>query len=443
MITRPRHHDLCVAVVSDYSLAHLGGAENAYADQVRALSGVADVLAVSPPSGRLERLGEHDGVTTFPISAALTLPGLGLPVIRNTERLRARLRQAFNVRNVDVVHSEFGLAAAAIAVAKELGIPTVETVHTFFWQTRAPVQTLLAHAVPRFHRAVTGLEPTADILAERRGDSALRNMTLTLARRVDRVISPSAHQAVRLRWAGLPKVDVVPNSAPANPAAEPLTRVAGPLRVLWIGRFTPEKRVVAFVEAALKALDAVGPDNLRVDMVGTGPQFCQVARMVDERPGIHLAGALPNHLIPARLRRNHVTVLSSIGWDNQPMTVAESVTALRGVIWCDPALAEGLVATKGLPGAGMPAFEDQGPGKPISGQPGIDLASILAGLALSPGPVIEASRRAMSARDLFTAGHFTSSVLDVYRRAGVRDCTDIRSCADAPITSPTELENAS
>lgn len=425
-----KHHDLSVAVVSDYSLNHLGGAENAYADQVRALSDVADVLAVNPPSRRLERLEETPGVTVMPIRAAFTLPGLGLPVIRNTAQLRARLRRAFVAHGVDVVHvhSEFGLAAAAVQTAQELDIPTVETVHTFFWQTQAPVQGLLARVGPRFHRAVTGLEPTTDVLAERPGDSALRNMTLTLARRVDRVISPSAHQAVRLRQAGLPRVDVVPNSAPANPAAEPLTRVDGPLRVLWIGRFAPEKRVVPFVEAALKALDAVGPDNLRVDMVGTGPQFCQVAQMVDARPGIHLAGALPNDLIPGRLRRSHVSVLSSIGWDNQPMTIAESVTALRGVIWCDPALTEGLVATDGLPGAGIPALGEHR-------ESGSDLASTLAGLALSSGPVVEASRRALAARELFTADHFTASARDVYLRAGVRNA--------APLTSPAEMENAS
>ncbi len=432
MTHHPQHHDLSVAVVSDYSLAHLGGAENAYADQVRALAGVADVLAVNPPSRRLELLGEGDDVTTMPIRAAVTLPGLGLPVVRNTAALRARLREAFVSHRIDIVHvhSEFGLAAAAVQTAQELGIPTVETVHTFFWQTQAPVQGLLARVGPRFHRAVTGLEPTTDILAERPGDSALRNMTLTLARRVDRVVSPSAHQAVRLRQAGLPRVDVVPNSAPPNPSAELLTRIDGPLRVLWIGRFAPEKRVVPFVEAALKALDAVGPDNLRIDMVGTGPQFCQVARMVDARPGIQLAGALPNHLIPARLRRSDVSVLSSIGWDNQPMTIAESVTALRGVIWCDPALTEGLVAADGLPGAGIPAFGEHSPG-----ESGSDLASTLVRLALSPGPAIEASRRALAARELFTADHFTASVRDVYRRAGVRN--------GAPVTSPAEMENAS
>lgn len=440
MTPHVRRDDLSVAVVSDYSLAHLGGAENAYADQVRSLATVARVLAVNPPSRRLDRLGERDGVTAMPVRAALTLPGLCLPVIRNTAGLRARLRQAFIAHGVDVVHvhSEFGLAAAAVQTAQELGIPTVATVHTFFWQTRAPVQRILAGVVPRFHRMVTGLEPSAEILAERPGDSALRNMTLTLARRVDRVVSPSAHQAAGLRKSDLPRIDVVPNSAPANPDAAPLTRVDGPLRVLWIGRFAPEKRVVPFVEAALTALDAVGPDNLRVDLIGTGPQFCRVARMIDARPGIHLTGALPNELIGTHLRRSHVTVLSSIGWDNQPMTIAESVTALRGVIWCDPALTEGLVAAEGLPGAGIPAFGGQVLGRQIADKQDADLASTLAALALSPGPVIEASRRALAARQLFTADHFTASVLDVYRRAGVHDRAGSRH-----ITSPAELENAS
>ncbi|MCI1749453.1 MAG: glycosyltransferase [Acidipropionibacterium sp.] len=401
---RPR---LAVAVVSDYSLATLGGAENAFAGQVRALRETADVLAVCPASRRLEELGRLPGVRVLSVPVALTLPGLGLPVARNTARLRAMLRDAFAAHRIDVVHvhSEFGIASAAVDAAHQLGIPTVETVHTFFWQAGGPVQRPLNLLGPAFHGFVTGLESTAEPLADRPGDSALRNMTLTCALRADRVVSPSAHQAERLRAAGLPRVDVLPNTVDPDPDAEPIGQVDGPLRVLWIGRFAPEKRVLPFIEAALKALDAVGPERLRIDLVGSGPQFRRAVRMVDGRRGIRLVGRVDNTEIPALLAECHVTVLSSVGWDNQPMTVAESLTALRPVIWCDPALTEGVIE------AGIPAFGEGA------------LAERLIGLALDPAPIISASEDCIRARRVFAAEHFTPTLLDIYRRAGAASTT--------------------
>lgn len=393
---RPR-----IALVSDYTMATLGGAESAFGEQARALAASSDVLVACPASPALAALGRHPGITAFPVPVPLTLPGLGLPVAPNTARLRAALRRVFVAHRIDAVHvhSEFGIAAAAIDVAHELGIPVAETVHTFFWQAPAAAQPLLRVIVPRFHRLVTGYPSTTTQLARLPGDSALRNMTLTVARHADRVISPSAHQAEHLREAGLPRVDVVPNTVAEAPDARPVTSIDGPLRVLWTGRFAPEKRVLPFLAAAIEALDVVGPGLLRIDLLGTGPQFCAAARMIDDRPGIRLHGRVPHDDIPQWLARSHCSVLSSLGWDNQPMTVAESITALRGVIWCDPAL------TEGLDRAGIPAFGPNG------------LTRRLIGLAVDPAPVLHASAAAAEARRLFGPGQFAQSVLDVYRLA--------------------------
>lgn len=195
------------------------------------------------------------------------------------------LRRAFEIAGTDVVHvhSEFGIAAAAIAAARELQIPTVQTVHTFFWQTGAHLQTLLAVAGPPFHRLMTSLPSPAQRLAERRGDYALRNMTLATGLAVDRVISPSAHQARHLRNAGLRQVDVVPNTVRSDATARPLGKIDGPLRVLWIGRFSPEKRVLPFLRSSVRALSRVGAERLRIDVLGSGPKFPAAKRMVKDR----------------------------------------------------------------------------------------------------------------------------------------------------------------
>lgn len=393
-----------VAVVSDYTLATLGGAENAFHDQVLGLSAVADVLALCPASPRLGELGRRPGVRAVGVPVAFLTPGLGFPVVANTERLRSFFNAQLRAYRIQVLHlhSEFGIAAAAMAAARRLGIGVVQTVHTFFWQTRAPIQTLLAAGGPPVHRLLTGLAQPRLSLADRPGDSALRAMTLASARRADRVISPSAHQAEKLRAAGLPAVDVVPNMVAANPDARPVVRIDGPLQVLWVGRLADEKRVVPFVRAARRAMAVVGPQHLRVRIVGGGPRTRSVRRLLAGQPGFDLCGRVSPGEVVRLLARSHVSVLSSIGWDNQPMTVAESITALRPVIWSDPALREGLDR------AGIAAF---------GACPSV-LAETLIDLATDPTPVLQASAAAVEARSLFSAEEFLQSVFESYRAVG-------------------------
>lgn len=393
-----------VALVSDYTLATLGGAETAFAEQAKVLAQSTEVLAVCPPSDGLSLLADSPRITVEPVPVAFVVPGLGFPVARNNARLRARLRRVFTTQRIDVVHvhTEFGIAAAAIAAARDLRLPVVHTVHTFFWQTQAPIQTLLSLGGPAYYRTMTGLRATGQRLAERPGDSALRNMTLAVARAADAVLSPSSHQAARLRAAGLPAVSVVPNTVGWNHAARPVTRVDGPLRVLWMGRFACEKRVLPFLRSAVRALQRVGPGMLQVDVVGSGPQFASATRIVEGIEGIRLHGRVPNEEIPQWLERSHVTVLSSIGWDNQPMSVAESIMALRGVVWADPEL------TEGLSEAGIAAFgADEGV-----------MQDRLCALAIDPAPVIEASAAATHARRVFGEGTFTAAAMQVYQYVG-------------------------
>ncbi|QGN31720.1 glycosyltransferase [Microlunatus sp. Gsoil 973] len=205
-----------VAVICDYSLSYLGGAQTAMLQEASALAAAgAGVLLLSPSPDRVwQQVRPPGDIEHVRVPARFTLPGLDLPVVPNTRRLRRRIADLLRVRRIEVVHlqSEFGLAAAAAAAAKELGLPVVHTVHTFFWQAPAVGQVVIAAGVRRFHSLLTRLPATTARLSDRPADSALRNMTLTLARRADLVLSPSAHQARRLREAGVGRVAVLPNT---------------------------------------------------------------------------------------------------------------------------------------------------------------------------------------------------------------------------------------
>jgi glycosyltransferase involved in cell wall biosynthesis len=392
-----------VAVICDYSLGYLGGAQTAMLQEAAALAAAgARVVMLSPsPDHVWQQVRPSGDIEHVRIPPRATLPGLALPVVPNTRRLRVRLADLLAARRIQLVHlqSEFGLAAAATAVADRLGLPVVHTVHTFFWQAPAPGQRLLAAGVRRFHRLLTGLPSTTARLAERPGDSALRNMTLTVARQADLVLSPSAHQAQRLREAGLHRVDVLPNTVAELRDATALTAITAPLKIIWVGRCVPEKRILPFVRAAVAALDRVGAEMIDFTVVGDGHQLDEARAIAGSRAGISFLGRQDHDHVIELLAGSHLAALTSYGFDNQPMTVVEAVMSLRGVLYCDPALQEGLDG----PGILAPP-EDAG------------LSDTLARLASDPGPVIAASRAAVAARAAFTPEHHAAELIMLYRR---------------------------
>lgn len=389
-----------IAVVIDYSLDTLGGAETAFFEQVAILGRHVETTAYSSAAHRLTHLARYPGVSVREVPIWFTTPVLGFPFSVHDARMRDFFVREFTQRKPQVVHihSEFAMGVAAQTAAHELGIPVVHTIHTFFWQSKWPIQRLLALGVPLYHHLVTGLKPTRERLADAPGDSALRNMTLTVAQRSDAIVSPSQHQADRLAEAGLGPIFVIPN-AMTCPDAEPLSAVEPPLRVLWVGRMRAEKRVLPFIAAARRALERVPPGSLIVDVVGAGDQYHQAVELADGRPEIVMHGQRVPSAVHKMVAASHITALTSIGWDNQPMVVVESISALRGVIFCDPVL------TEGLRGPGIAAFGDTEK----------ELARVLVELVADPSPVVAASQAALTARQEFSEEAFADRSLNAYR----------------------------
>ncbi len=393
------------AVVCDYSLGYLGGAQTALLQEASALTAAGvQVMIVSPTTDQSWRQVRPDHhLDHVRVPAAGTLPSLGLPVVVNSERLRHDLDRLLTERQVDIVHlhSEFGLAVAALQAAAARNIPVVHTVHTFFWQASRHGQGLIAPLIRGFHRWVTGLDPSRQRLADHPADEALRNATLTVAGRADLVISPSAHQADRLSAAGVDTLRIVPNTMAVRSEARLLDRIDGPLRIIWIGRCAPEKRILGFVRAAVRAVRWADAGTIEFVVVGDGPQLDQARALAADCPQIRFLGRQHHSRIPALLASAHLLALTSRGFDNQPMTVVEAVTALRGVVYCDTALSEGLAG----PGIASPASAEA-------------LADTFVDLARHPERAVAASQAAATERHRFTPERHASAVLACYAELG-------------------------
>lgn len=392
-----------IAIVSDYFLDYVGGAQTSMLQQQLALTQAGhDVVMVSAERGRGRRFRvSSDGLRIRPL---FTLPGVQLPVIPNSRTTQSALETYFRELAIEVVHvqTEFGLAHAAAEAARRMGIRVVHTVHTFYWASdggwHAPLAPLLRAALSRF----TGSRIPSRRFTPRPVDNLLRNVTLGMALAADTVVSPSAHQAADLVSAGVAgPIAVVPNPIAASPRPPvPLTdELAANPAFLWVARCESVKRPLLFAEAAIDALRRTD-GGFSVDFVGDGAQLAELKRMTADYPQLRVHGSLPHDRVLDLMDASAAIALTSLGFDNQPMTIAEAVSRERGVLYCDPKLREGLGH------AGHLADTPDASG----------LADALLELVTEPEKLIALSRGAARDHALFSADTYVKGILAVYER---------------------------
>lgn len=328
-------------LVCDYSLSYLGGAQIAFVRQAEALAAAGWRVVVVAPDADHAALVDHPGIVCIPTRPKITVPGLGLPVIGSPTELVALLRgivTRYAVTEI-VVHSEFTLAGAAIEVGRRERIPVLHTVHTFFWHAPgllAPLSPLVTLA----HTRGTRLPRDPVYEGGSRIDNALRSMTLRVGLRADVVISPSRHQADALTAAGLPGVRILSNVAePLRPRSGAVEGSTGPgrrpdsgsgLALVWAGRFASEKRLDAALDAVRIVRRRRGAGSVHLHVAG--------GRRRDV-PGVTFHGRVSPEHVGALIEEADAVIITSVGFDNQPMIALEAFARGKPVIVCDDNLA--------------------------------------------------------------------------------------------------------
>lgn len=393
-----------IAIVSDFFLDYVGGAQSSIHEQYAALSAAGHTVRLISCDRIASGPRLQVSATGLRVRPIITVPGVILPVVATRPRLVAQLRAYFEAEQIEVVHlqTEFGLAHAAILAARELGIPVVHTVHTFYWQSADWWTTPLTPLVRLGLEWVTRVGIPHKQFGGRPTETVLRNLTLAVAMLADRVISPSSHQADDLAAAGVvAPIAVVPNPiARTGDAALPLRPGADRPRVLWVARCEPEKRPLVFARAVLDALERTG-NGFDVDFVGDGRELPALRALTAGNPSVRVHGMLDHKAVLALIDTSSVVALTSLGFDNQPMTIAEAVSRFRGVLYCDPQLSEGLRHA----GYRSATPDEQG------------LSDALVDLVGSPQKLVELSQGAEADSAMFSADTYLSSVVGVYTDA--------------------------
>jgi glycosyltransferase involved in cell wall biosynthesis len=246
---------------------------------------------------------------------------------------------------VDVVHVQADFWGAFIGhrYARRHDLPVVHTMHNRVdvgIAATAPFPRLVLRALHGWARRSLGATASD---TGRDGWVYLR----TLAEGADAVTAPSSHFARRLEERGVfPAVDVVWNGIDddvLDAAASTVAAGAAPRRrprLLWIGRMSPEKRLLPF----LRAVAAAGIDA-EIVVIGGGAQR-RSAELLVRRNGlegvVEIAGRLPYEQTLRRIAEADAVVQTSMGFETQGMTVFEAGALGTPSIVSDPDIAREL-----------------------------------------------------------------------------------------------------
>lgn len=335
-----------IVFFGDQHLDSLGGAQVSMRLQREFLERAGHTVTVVAPKmhGSRSSSGSHGGayvdLPSMPITSdreySMSWPG------RATDRF---LDKAMTRRPpVDLVHVQADFWGAFIGhrYAQRHGIPVVHTMHN-------RVDVGIAAVTPLHRPVLAALNTWRGIamrgVATSSGRDRVRGsdgwaFLRGLAAGASAVTAPSTHFARRLEQHDVfPHVDVIWNGIDDDLRAQtlaqgPAERAPGRPRFVWLGRMSPEKRLLPFLEAFV----ASGVDA-DLEIIGGGAQRAAAEKIVRGRDGVHFAGRLTYPQTLARIAAADALVQTSIGFETQGMTPFEAATLGTPSVICDPDIA--------------------------------------------------------------------------------------------------------
>lgn len=398
----------------DQHVETLGGAQVSMRLQRRFLEQAGHTVTIVAPAVHGPR-----GRSFAPDAAYLDIPSLPITVDREYSmswpgrRTDRWVDAALAARPpVDVVHvqADFWGAFTGHRYAARHGLPVVHTMHNRVdvgIEATVPFPSLVLRALNAWQRRAIRVP-----VAGRDGWAFLRRF----AARSDAVTAPSSHFARRLeQHAVVPRrgggVDVIWNGIDdeildAARAAAPAERESGPPRFVWLGRMSPEKRLLPFLEAL-----ADSGVQAEVEVIGGGGQLRAAQRLVAQRgleSIVHFAGRLSYPETLRRIARADALVQTSIGFETQGMTPFEAASLGTPSIISDPDIGAEL-------GSGFWAVGD--------GQTAdASTAALAAALRAAAADIMAGAPRSVdpSIRDRFRQSSRTAAMVEVYTRVTAR-----------------------
>ncbi len=243
---------------------------------------------------------------------------------------------------VDVVHvqADFWSAALGYAYARRHNIPVVHTMHN-----RVDVGIDAVIPFPAVVYALFGVWQRWALGSRVPRVSDGWAYLAHYARRAAIVTAPSGHFSARLERHGVvspvsPRVRTIPNGIDDDilrrVGSRVTTKHADPT-VVWLGRFSAEKRLLDFV----RATRLLNPE-VKIRIVGSGLLESKARALAGDN--IEFLGVLTYEQALTEIARAHVLVQTSNGFETQGMTVMEAVALGTHAVVVDADIAAELPA---------------------------------------------------------------------------------------------------
>jgi 1,2-diacylglycerol 3-alpha-glucosyltransferase len=256
----------------------------------------------------------------------------------------------------DVIHAQdvFYTSGIGWLVAKKQNIPYVQTYHTLWhkYLQQYPLglgiklggSLAMTVSYPFFF----GLKTTGEFLKkypkELAGPHRLSNLhMINMSRQADAVIVPSLHLKNSLAEVSFEaKLHHIPNGLTKSSYPHRILppRSSQTLRIISVGRFSPEKRLDVLIKSMVHL-----KSDAELIIVGDGPDFALMERLAFQNNlgrKVRFMGHLNNAAVRQLMRESDVFCLASYDFDNQPMVVLEALEAGLPIIYCDHKLSDGL-----------------------------------------------------------------------------------------------------
>ena len=276
-------------------------------------------------------------------------------------------RQISGQQRLDVIHSHTDVGAVILAarIARLQRIPHVHTFHTNIAgaHTRQAL-TLLASLGYRLraHQLASlrgrsprpGPRPSGGVLS---GESAIgrfdwRTQAL-IAASVDAFTTPSGFMQRYIRAAAPDRTPLSGRVIPTGYSRSLESIIAdthrkrhdGAIRFISVSRLAREKRLDVMIEAFRQA----DIPHSQLIIVGDGAELPSLRARARSMPQVVFTGHIGDQAeLIQHLRDSDVFVLASHGFDNQPISIIESLAAGVPVLYCDERLDVGLHPTNSL-----------------------------------------------------------------------------------------------
>jgi glycosyltransferase involved in cell wall biosynthesis len=258
---------------------------------------------------------------------------------------------------VDVVHTQgdLGVAIAGVEAARRHGLPVVQTKHTrfdvYFEQaTATPLPLALLFGLMQ-KRHLSG-EFDLIRVKERAASRLAWRLMVAHAQAVDHEITPTSHFARALARRGVTRpISVVSNGVDDDDIdrARAVDVVASPdtepLRLIWCGRLSSEKRVLAAVQAVALV------EHCTLDVYGEGHLEASLRKAIASAGlgrRIRLHGRVDRQRCLIAMGSSDALLFTSCDFDTQGLVLLEAAAMSLPTIYCDPALSETVPEGGGL-----------------------------------------------------------------------------------------------